>query len=416
MKNNQHFTEHGSSSPSILMYSHDGFGLGHLKRNFNIAKQTVQEIPGSKALLIMGHTSIPFHPIPYGIDFVKLPSIIKMNHESWQPRSLPMESGKFKELRASLIKNVAEHFRPDIFVVDYVPKGVWGELVPTLQFLKESNPKTKIVLGLRDVIDDPATTRQRWEKGHTYDVIRQYYDKIFIYGSPEIYDTAYHYGLTGDLEEKISYCGYLCSEEPFKSRERVRQELRLQHDHLVVITAGGGGDAYEMMRSCMEALKILQKEVSVEAIFIAGPFMILEERQALEVQAEGLPVKVYTSTDGLLNYMNAADLLITMGSYNTMMEAVRLRRPTLVIPREGPSAEQKIRARIFSELGLIKTVDSPSITPPTLAKAMLKTLSHKPSQFLLNMNGLSNAVHQLSELIHPSLHFVPNPDVAVITA
>src|SRR5690606_33697637 len=121
---------------SFLMYSHDGFGLGHIKRNFNIARSVIQEISGSRALLLTGHTSIPFHPIPFGIDFVKLPGIVKVQNEQWAPRSLPMEPDAFREFRAGLIRTVAEHFRPDIFLVDYVPRGVWGELIPTLEWLK----------------------------------------------------------------------------------------------------------------------------------------------------------------------------------------------------------------------------------------------------------------------------------------
>ena len=404
-----------SSKPcSILMYSHDGFGLGHLKRNFNIAKHAIETIPNSQALLIMGHTSIPFHPIPHGIDFIKVPSIIKVQNESWQPRSLPMNPDKFKNFRASLIRNVALHYKPDIFIVDYVPKGVWGELGPTLQLLKEKSKETKIVLGLRDIIDDPAVTKNRWKKGRTYETIRRYYDKVLIYGAEEIYPTAHHYGLTGTLAEKVTYCGYLCSEEPYNTREWVREELRLRHDKLIVVTAGGGGDAYPMMRLCLEAFRELSQKIDCEALFITGPLMPLEYKRALEQQKENLPVKLCTSLDGILSYMNAADLLVTMGSYNTMMEAVRLNRPTLVIPREGPSAEQQIRTELFTNLGFVKGVPAVSaITPAELSAAMLETLVEQRSHPVLDMQGLTHAVQEISRLHSPP---VPKDEKIVITA
>lgn len=392
---------------SVLMYSHDGFGLGHLKRNFNIANRLVKECPNARALLIMGHPSVPFHPIPQGIDFIKLPSIVKVQDECWQPRTLPMEPAQFREFRTALILRVIKYFTPDIFLVDYVPKGVWGELLQAFQVIRERGSGTRIVLGLRDIVDEPSLTRERWTKGGSYEVMREFYDKILIYGSPEVFDTALHYGLSGDLAKKISYCGYLCSEEAIRPRERVRNELRLMQNNLIVVTAGGGADAFPMMRQCMEALGVLRDKVQAEAIFFTGPFMHPAQKSELEQMAEGLPAKICTSSDEIVSYMNAADLLVTMGSYNTMMEALRVGRPTLVIPREGPSKEQQMRARIFSELGYVNAVLNPSVmTPHELAEAMLVTLESRPSKAPLNLNGLSSAVGHLRSCVDSDLGIV----------
>jgi predicted glycosyltransferase len=401
---------------SILMYSHDGFGLGHLKRNFTIAKKTVSTFPHCKALLLMGHTTVPFHPIPKGIDFIKLPSIIKVNDEVWQPRTLPMDPDQFKNFRSSLIRHVAEHYKPDILLVDYVPKGVWGELMPTLQFLKSSMKETKIILGLRDIIDEPELTKQRWEKGNTYDVIREYYDKILIYGCPRVYDTAQKYGLVGDISRKVNYCGYLCKGEPNKSPQNIRKEIGVTKKYLVVITAGGGGDAYPMMTLCMDALEVLKDKLSIDALFITGPLMKPEYISALEQRAEIIPAKVLTTSYGILDYMNAADLLITMGSYNTMMEAVKLRRPTLVIPRQGPSAEQKIRAKLFSDFGFVEGLpDTSTLEKNELAQRIIKSIGTNPPELSLNMEGLNEAVRHISEYFIEKRPISPMP-ISIKTA
>ncbi len=385
--------------PSILMYSHDGFGLGHLKRNFTIAKKIVQEIPGSQVLLLMGHISVPFHPIPNGIDFLKLPSIIKVNDEQWLPRNLTMDAESLRKMRSALIRQTAEHFIPDVFLVDYVPKGVWGELLPTLTLLKEMG--TKIVLGLRDIIDDPEVTRNRWTQGNTYEVMRNFYDKILIYGDQELYDTSYHYGLDGTLKDKLSYCGYLCSEECFEDAAQSRNNLGINEEKLIVITAGGGGDAYPMMCLSLEAISMIHQKFPLKVILVAGPLMETKKRHALMAQAANLPVKVMGSTDGILSLMNAADVLVTMGSYNTLMEAVRLNKPVVVIPREGPSAEQQIRAELFSKKGLVHALDSPAtLQAAQLADAVVHQISHPSNKpHILNMGGLSNAVKHLTECL-----------------
>jgi predicted glycosyltransferase len=51
--------------------------------------------------------------------------------------------------------------------------------------------------------------------------------------------------------------------------------------------------------------------------------------------------------------MAAADLVISMGGYNTLCEVISQGTLSLVIPRETPRTEQLIRARAFRQQGLI---------------------------------------------------------------
>lgn len=383
-------------SRSLLMYSHDGFGLGHLKRNFAIANKMVTDFPEWNALLLMGHSSVPFHPIPNGIDFVKLPSIIKIEDETWQPRSLSMNLEEFKAFRSSTIQHVAKHYKPNVFLVDYLPKGVWGELVPTLRELKTQSPETKIILGLRDIIDDPEKTKIRWQKGGYYEIIQEYYDHVLIYGTPEIFDTAREYGLQGDLLKKVSYCGYLCKGDPSKSAAAIRQELGIEDETFILVTAGGGGDAYPMMQLCMDTLNTLQTKQPILGVLITGPLMEPALVHHLEKEASKTGIRVLRSSHEILNYMHAADILITMASYNTMMEAVKLGKRTLVIPREGPSAEQKMRAKIFSEKGFISALPAAQyLTASALEAEILSAIQAPPFSRGLKMDGLQEACRRL---------------------
>lgn len=351
--------EEKSSQPSILLYSHDGFGLGHLRRNFTIAGQTSNLLSVANILLLTGHPSVPFGPLPYGVDFIKLPSIVKVATGQWQPQNLSINQHKFREIRAKMIQKIAELFHPDIFLVDYTPLGVWSELLPTLQMLKSVKKPATVILGLREILDDPSVTRALWEKEGNYEAIRKYYDRVFIYGVPEIYDTAGQYGFAGDLKKKVSYCGYLCSRASFHhSPERIRAELGIEKEKLIVITAGGGRDAFPMMRLCSKALGMIARKQNFKAILITGPLMSAHHRISLERWSPKGCISILESVRHVADYLNAADLIITMGGYNTMVDAVSAKKPTLVIPREGPSTEQKLRAALFDHLGLVMALDS----------------------------------------------------------
>lgn len=393
----QNLTSNNFRSPlSILMYSHDGFGLGHLKRNYTIAQALTTQFPTSNALLIMGHAELPFRNIPKNIDFIKLPSIVKVDHEVWQPRSLPLDAETTKKFRSSLILNIVEHYKPNIFLVDYVPKGVWGELIPTLSYLKTQSPKTRIVLGLRDIIDDPMRTRQRWESGHTYEVIEKFYDEVLIYGSQQLYDTAEQYGLSPAIQKKVHYCGYVCAGEPQITKEQVRQRLGINGKTFIVVTAGGGKDAFPMMKYTLQGLTAIKNTLSFEALIITGPLMCPKERHILQALAVETNSSVIDSTPDILNYMNSADLLITMGSYNTLMEALKLKKRLLVIPRKEPSAEQHIRSNLFAQKGLLNCINDPeNLSAIDIGKEILSALNMPPQGFSLNFKGVEHVVSRL---------------------
>ena len=384
----------------VMMYSHDGFGLGHLRRNSVIATQFTREVPGSSVLMVIGCPSGSFFKTPPGVDSIKVPSIVKVDTGAWCPRTLRISPDTTRALRAATIQRAAELFAPHLFLVDYIPTGVWGELRPILQMLKRREDPPKIILGLRDILDDPKVTRELWRREGAYEAIDRYYDKVFIYGCREVFDTAAEYGLDDAFAEKIEECGYLCSRGPYKAKAQMRAELQTKKDKLVVVTAGGGYDAYPMMLECIEAFHLLGEQFAFEAVFVAGPLMADDHRESLRRRAQGLPIRVLWYVDDNLSCMNAADLIIAMAGYNTLTEAIHLGKRVLVVPRPGPSAEQTIRAQRFSDLGLIQAIRPEQLSPAVLAQAIRENLHAQPVRPLqLRMDGATQAVRNMTKLL-----------------
>ncbi|HVH71105.1 MAG TPA: hypothetical protein VNB49_08365, partial [Candidatus Dormibacteraeota bacterium] len=287
-----------------MTYSHDGFGLGHLRRNTTIASYLARDISKSSVLMLIGCPAGAVFSLPTGVDFIKLPSIIKRDTGVWHPLRLRIGLEKTKELRVATIQQVARVFHPQLLLVDHVPVGVWGELLPLLEMLKRRYDPPLIVLGVRDILDRPEVTQALWEREGAYKAIREYYDEVFIYGCREVYDTGFHYGFEKQFASMIRYCGYVCAKEPYKSKEQMRKELQVE-GRLIVITGGGGIDAYPMMHTCMKALKLLGPHAGVEAIFISGPQMANEQRERLREEAKGQKARVLKHVEDPLNYLNA---------------------------------------------------------------------------------------------------------------
>jgi predicted glycosyltransferase len=363
-----------STELRMMTYSHDGYGLGHLRRNCTIATSLVKEMPHSTVLMLVGCPVGAFFELPPRVDFVKVPSIIKVAAGEYKPLGLGVSWEQTKALRSSIIATTAEMFQPDVFLVDHVPTGVWGELLPTLRMLKDRGNQTTIILGIRDIIDSPEVVREQWHREDNYKTINAYYDEVFIYGSKDVFDAAFEYGLYGELRTTIRYCGYVGSDQRHKPKGEMRHDLGIEKDKLVVVTAGGGHDGFPMMQACMDAFRLLGKDAPFEAIFVAGPLMEYCHKKSLRRQAGGLNIRVLNHVHESLSYLEAADLVITMAGYNSICEVLKLKKKALVIPREGPRAEQRMRARVLRERDLADVLYTRELSPEKLAARIVANL------------------------------------------
>ena len=386
-----------ASSRTILMYSHDGVGLGHMRRNATIATHLARHFPDTNILMMVGCQTGVFFDLPPRVDFVKLPSIRKVATNVWEPRTLTLTKKVAGRLRADLIRMAAEALEPDVLLVDHVPAGVWNELLPTFETLRANS--AKIVLGLRDVLDAPRVVRKNWTRDGTYQVIRDHYDRVLIYGDPAVFDTAAAYGLNGSLADKVRYCGYLVPDPAGTQGTDPSPRRHPGRDGFVVVTMGGGCDAFPAMKACLDGIRRHDTGEGPEVLIIAGPVMPRERRAELKGLARGLPVQVLDWTPDAARYQRSADLVVAMGGYNTMMEAVRHGKRCLIIPRRGPSAEQKIRARLFAERGVVDTLDPDEASPARLWRALTEWRAAPPGRRpAWRFDGLDGVLANFEEL------------------
>ncbi|MCB1742246.1 MAG: response regulator [Gammaproteobacteria bacterium] len=383
----------GPASKTVVMYSHDGFGLGHLRRHINIASRLVNELHDVNVLLLVGCPVGEMFDLPPGVDFVKLPSIVKAATNTWVPSRLRLTPESAGELRARLIQRTVELTEPRVLLVDHLPAGAWNELLPTLRMLRGMADGPKVVLGLRDILDSPAVVRRTWQEQGLYEVVRSYYDAVLVYGREEVFDTARAYGFDRLMPVSVRYCGYVRGELGATS---AAQPATREDQPAIVVTAGGGRDAFEMMTLTLDALRCLGPERCPATLMVTGPLMASAERKALLQRVAGLPVELIASTPDLLARMDAAELVVTMAGYNTIMECVALGKRILTIPRRGPSQEQRTRARVLHQLELVRSVDPDDTNPTSLAEAILEALAWQPARpQMIGRNGVHDAAAAL---------------------
>src|SRR5690606_4025251 len=133
----------------LLIYSHDSFGLGHLRRCQTIAHHLVDAFPELTVLILSGSPIIGSFDFKSRVDFVRVPGVIKLRNGEYTPLRLHLGLEQTLAMRGSIVRHTADIFAPHLFLVDKEPLGLRGEVRDTLLMLKERG--TRLVLGLRDV-------------------------------------------------------------------------------------------------------------------------------------------------------------------------------------------------------------------------------------------------------------------------
>jgi predicted glycosyltransferase len=365
-----------SCGPLIALYSHDGFGLGHLSRTIYLAQHVRALNPRASILIITSSPAAHCLALPEDFEYIKLPSVTKTGVERYRPH-LDASLEAVVALRSALLLSTVQHLRPDVLLIDHRPLGLKKEVLPTLQWIRESAPEIQTVAGLRDVIDEADTVVRDWTAQNIYDALEHLFDSVLVYGDRSILDSTKEYAFPRSVAGKTSFTGYLGRDSTRRSREEVRAALGLDGQRLIVVHAGGGGDGGALIVTYLQCIDRLPADV--HSLVVTGPLMDRREYERLQAGAANLPVTLVECQEDLASCIAAADLSVSMGGYNTVCEILSARVRAVVIPRIFPRQEQYIRAQRLAACGLIRMLLPIALTPQKLADAVRTALLSCPA-------------------------------------
>jgi predicted glycosyltransferase len=360
-------------SKRVLLYSHDSFGLGHVSRCRTIANAIVEADQSVSVLILSGSPVVGSYEFRSGVDFVRIPGVVKIETGEYDSANLRMNVEHTLEMRTRIIRDTADIFRPDLFIVDKEPLGLRGEVGPALRLLKDRG--TPLVLGLRDVMDDPTQLAKEWERKNVVPALRDLYDEIWVYGLPQVNKPLTGIDVPPSVRHKMVYTGYLRRELPLHGD--VPHEMEEIDGPFILVTPGGGGDGVELVDWVLAAYET-DPNIPYGAVIVFGPFMSATAREAFKERAAKFPnVRTLTFTNNLGALMQSAAGVVAMGGYNTFCEILSFDKRAIIVPRTHPRLEQFIRARAARNIGLIEMLDPNRGRDP---QAMATALRHLPQQ------------------------------------
>jgi predicted glycosyltransferase len=381
--------------PRIAFYSHDTMGLGHVRRNLLLAEAFTRRDPATTALLISGvHVGASFQ-MPPNVDCITLPALTKDRDGAYGARRLSLPLTRLTHLRTRTTRAALLAFDPDLVVVDNAPRGAMGEVEPALAALK-SRGRTRLVLGLRDVLDEPEAVAREWSRSGYHQAIARYYDQIWVYGDPQVYDLSRECRFPAGTARKIRYVGYLDRRRP-RTSEHSHDQLEMSlPDRFALCMSGGGQDGTALTLAFGRA-----RGAGIPRVILGGPFLPDATRTALhELAAQDPSLHIIDFSSDATRLIERATSLVTMGGYNTVCEALAYRKPTLIVPREWPRREQFIRAERLCALGLADMLPSALVTPDAL-RQWLDAPMRCPTRNEVRFTALARVPALATELLTP---------------
>ncbi len=381
----------GRRDKRVLIYSHDTFGLGHLRRCREIAHALVEADKQVSVIILSGSPIIGSFDFRARVDFVRVPGVIKLRNGDYTSLNLHIDVDHTLAMRASIIEHTAKVYDPDLFIVDKEPLGLRGEVEPTLALMKERG--IPCVLGLRDVLDEPGLLAPEWERKKAVPALQKYYDDIWIYGLPQVCDPLEGIDLPASVRKKLTYTGYLHRHLP-QGVQPVRLE-KIKDDYLL-ITVGGGGDGEEIIDWVLSAYET-DPDLPHAALVVLGPFMNAGLQSEFQQRAAALPnLEAVTFEAHLESLMDRALGVVCMGGYNTFCEVLSFDKRALIVPRTRPRMEQFIRAAKAQELGLAQMLPDDGTRDPKVMATALRNLPQQrlPSETVVPglLDGRKNVV------------------------
>jgi predicted glycosyltransferase len=384
-----------------MHYAHDSYGLGHVSRTLAIARRLRECSPGGVAQLVVSGSPVEPPPsrVPEGTDLLRLPSAVKVGAERYEPRRLSGSFESLRDLRAEVVCAAARSFRPHLLLVDHAPAGLGREIVSTLRELRTRAPATRLVVGLRDIVDDAASVRGAWMRAGVYGLLDDVYDLILVYGDREVYDPVVEYGLSRRAAAKVRYVGYLGRHRsPAKASQDSGPSRR------VLATAGGGEDGYGLFRALLAGLH--RRPRSFDTTVVTGPLMRPGDRTRLErLAAASEAVEMRSHVDDLETELARSSAVVSMGGYNSLCEILTQGVPAVIVPRVTPRREQLIRAQAFERRGLIHVIHPDELTPGRMLSEVDAALGEERRQDApLPLDGLDHTAAALTEALDSRPH------------
>jgi predicted glycosyltransferase len=385
----------------IAFYCQHVLGVGHLVRSTEIIRALCADF---SVLLISGGEPVEGFRFPSEVEVVNLPAL-ETDPDFAELRVCTGSDGieEVRDARKAMLLSVLDEFVPDAFVIELFPFGrkrFAFELIPALEHIHQQPNRAKVVCSLRDILVQKRNQNKHEE--WVCSIVNRYFDLILVHGDPHFQKLDETFSRVGDINCPIRYTSYVAQRSLETQAPDLKTTFPTEPFILVTIGSGRYRNGQKLLRSTIETASLLLQELPHRFVIFAGPFIPQDEFLNLRELAANQPnITLARYTPDLLAYMKRAELSISMGGYNTIMNILATGARAIVFPyTANDDQEQYIRAAKLHQLGVIDVIHPDALEPPKLAAVIRAGLCKPRAQFEGDLHGAEESARLLKMLLH----------------
>jgi pimeloyl-ACP methyl ester carboxylesterase/predicted glycosyltransferase len=223
---------------------------------------------------------------------------------------------------------------------------------------------------------------------------------IFVGGPDDIVDERFGEDLPMIrewTEANYDFSGYVTGFDPraLGDRDELRVELGYRPDERVcVVTVGGSGVGGDLLRRVVEAFPEAARRVpGLRMVVVAGPRIDLADLPTVD----GLEIRTFVPD--LYRHLAACDLAIVQGGLTTCMELTAAGRPFIYVPLRHHFEQNFHVAHRLERHRAGRRMDYDTITPDSLAEAIVAELGRRTDYLPVATDGAARAAALLADLL-----------------
>ena len=381
----------------IIQYCQHVLGIGHLFRSLEISRA----LSDHEVVLVTGGPAVDTN-LPKHVREFRLPDL-QMNQEFKGLFSTEKNAGvdQVKEERQKRLFALLAAEKPDVFLIELYPfgrKAFRFELDPVLQAVGDKRLSCgSVVCSVRDILVEKED-RDKHES-RAVKTLNRYFNAVLVHADPQLVRISETFDHFDQITIPVVYTGYIAAKPSADAGKRIRQQLKIGEEEILIIASAGGGNVgAPLLEAVIRAFRRLEAKSACQLKVFSGPFLARSEFDRLKNSAGG-NVQVTRFAADFLSYLAAADLSVSMGGYNTTMNILASGVPALVWPF-GQNREQRLRAGRLADLGALRVLKDEDLDPDRLAGIMDQWICRSTQPAVhINLNGAANTAKWIENRI-----------------
>ena len=371
----------------VLFYVQHLLGIGHLKRA-EILAEAMAAVGLDVTVAYGGH---PIEEVRFrNVKVAQLPPATIANEnftELLGENGLPVDDTWRSARRAALL-DLHTTVDPDVVLLELFPFGrrqFAFELIPLLDAVHAAENRTQVACSVRDVL---VASRKPGREEEAVARARRYFDAVFVHGDPALIPFASTFTAAGEIADLIQHTGYVAAAGATDSTEGKDE---------VLVSAGGGAVGAPLLLAAFDA-RPLTPLARHTWRFLTGPNFPDDDFERLSARADANTIVERFRSDFSARLRTSA-LSISQAGYNTTMDILQSGARAVVVPYQTKGeTEQRLRAELLAEKGLLTVVPESKLSPSRLAKGVADELRRPAETLTVDFSGAETTARLIKRL------------------